>query len=97
MASSNGVSPGEKGLPFAITGSTLRDCIFTVKSMTGPLTYYVERLGSDMDSGSGLRKLRTTGNISISPELFEKLYLEPRDGSGTKNVIQKTVANPSPV
>ena len=36
-----------------------------------------EYLDRDHDAGAALRKIKTAGSISISPELFEKLYLSP--------------------
>jgi hypothetical protein len=32
-------------------------------------------IGNDIDSGTALNRIRTAGSISISPELFEKIYL----------------------
>ena len=36
-----------------------------------------EYLNKDYGNDAALRKIRTAGSISISPELFEKLYLSP--------------------
>ena len=36
-----------------------------------------EYLDKDYGSGEALRRIRTAGSLSISPELFEKLYLAP--------------------
>jgi hypothetical protein len=38
-----------------------------------------EYLEKDYDEGAALSKIRTAGSISISPELFEKLYLSPEN------------------
>jgi hypothetical protein len=32
-----------------------------------------------MGSEAALRRIRTAGSISISPELFEKIYLNPQN------------------
>lgn len=42
-----------------------------------------------------LRRIRTAGSVSISPELFEKLYLSPQNA--VKGELRKTFANPTPV
>lgn len=42
-----------------------------------------------------LRKIRTAGGLSISPELFEKIYLAPK--SRVKGDIRATVGNPTPL
>ena len=34
-------------------------------------------LDKDYGSDAALKRIRTAGSISISPELFEKLYLSP--------------------
>ena len=48
-----------------------------------------------MDSDHALKQIRTAGSISISPELFEKLYLSPQNA--VKGDLRKTFANPTPV
>ena len=50
---------------------------------------------SSMDSDTALRKIRTAGSISISPELFEKIYLSPQNT--VKGDLRKTFGNPTPV
>ena len=42
-----------------------------------------------------LQKIRTAGTLSISPELFEKLYLTPKTPS--KGSLRGMVGNPSPL
>ncbi|MCJ1306906.1 hypothetical protein MMC25_000550 [Agyrium rufum] len=49
----------------------------------------------DMDSGEALNRIRTAGSISISPELFEKLYLSPQNK--VKGDLRKTFGNPTPI
>jgi hypothetical protein len=49
----------------------------------------------DMDSEVALRRIRTAGSISISPELFEKIYLSPQNI--VKGDLRKTFGNPTPV
>lgn len=52
-------------------------------------------LGNDMDNEAALKRIRTAGSISISPELFEKIYLSPQNA--VKGDLRKTFANPTPV
>ena len=54
-----------------------------------------EHLDSDHDSGTALHKIKTAGSISISPALFEKLYLSPENR--VKGELRKTFANPTPL
>jgi len=44
---------------------------------------------------SALRRMRTAGSITITPELFEKIYLSPKNR--VSNNIRSTVGNPTPV
>ncbi|TVY78144.1 Protein alcS [Lachnellula suecica] len=46
-------------------------------------------------NGEALNRIRTAGSISISPELFEKLYLSPQNA--VKGDLRKTFGNPTPV
>lgn len=48
-----------------------------------------------MDSNTALHQIRTAGSISISPELFEKLYLSPQNK--VKGELRKTFGNPTPL
>src|ERR1700722_19439438 len=48
-----------------------------------------------MDNESALKKIRTAGSISISSELFEKIYLSPQNSA--KGDLRKTFGNPTPV
>ncbi|TGO33701.1 hypothetical protein BHYA_0231g00130 [Botrytis hyacinthi] len=52
---------------------------------------------NDMSIGSedALKRIKTTGSISISPELFEKIYLSPQNS--VKGDLRKTFGNPTPV
>ena len=52
-------------------------------------------LKGDETSENALRRIRTAGSISISPELFEKIYLSPQNA--VKGDLRKTFANPTPV
>lgn len=56
---------------------------------------YHQHLDVNHDSETALRKIRTAGSISISPELFEKLYLTPQ--TKVKGELRKTVGNPTPL
>lgn len=42
-----------------------------------------------------LRHVRTAGTISLTPELFEKLYLSPQNA--VKGELRKTFGNPTPM
>ena len=50
---------------------------------------------ANMNHGEALQRIRTAGSISISPELFEKLYLSPQNA--VKGDLRKTFGNPTPV
>lgn len=56
---------------------------------------YHQHLDMGHDSDTALRKIRTAGSISISPELFEKIYLSPQNK--VHGDLRKTVANPTPL
>jgi len=47
------------------------------------------------DPDVALRKIQTSGSISISPELFEKIYLSPQNK--VAGDLRKTFANPTPL
>jgi len=49
----------------------------------------------NMSHGAALNRLRTAGSISISPEMFEKLYLSPQNN--VKGDLRKTFGNPTPM
>ncbi|KAI4186274.1 MAG: hypothetical protein LQ346_005723 [Caloplaca aetnensis] len=53
------------------------------------------RKTADTSSDEALRQIRTANTISISPELFEKLYLTPQ--TKVKGDLRGTFANPTPV
>lgn len=42
-----------------------------------------------------LRRIRTAGSVSMSPELFEKLYLSPENR--VSGDLRKTFGNPTPM
>lgn len=50
---------------------------------------------TSMDHEAALKRIRTAGSISISPELFEKIYLSPQNV--VKGDLRKTFGNPTPV
>jgi hypothetical protein len=50
---------------------------------------------TNMDNETALKKIGTAGSISISPELFEKIYLSPQNA--VKGDLRKTFGNPTPV
>lgn len=50
---------------------------------------------TNMDHGDALHRIRTAGSISISPELFEKIYLSPQNN--VKGDLRKTFGNPTPL
>jgi hypothetical protein len=47
------------------------------------------------DPDTALRRLRTAGSLSISPELFEKIYLSPKNR--VSGDIRSTFGNPTPL
>src|SRR5262249_10208613 len=49
----------------------------------------------NMDTNDALKKIQTAGSISISPELFEKIYLTPQNR--VKGDLRKTFGNPTPL
>ncbi|KAI4093030.1 MAG: hypothetical protein LQ344_003177 [Seirophora lacunosa] len=53
------------------------------------------RVKPDTSSDEALKHIRTANTISISPELFEKLYLTPQQA--VKGDLRSTFANPTPV
>lgn len=58
----------------------------------GKSTYQMEE---HADSEAALGRMETAGNLSISPELFEKLYLAPKNE--VSNNLRTTFGNPSPL
>ena len=52
-------------------------------------------MGNDVSSDTALRRIKTAGSISISPELFEKIYLSPQNA--VKGDLRKTFGNPTPL
>lgn len=57
--------------------------------------YGNEHLNSNMDTNEALNRIKTAGSISISPELFEKIYLSPQNQ--VKGDLRKTFGNPTPL
>ncbi|RMJ24964.1 hypothetical protein PHISP_04162 [Aspergillus sp. HF37] len=55
----------------------------------------VRRLGPEETKSSALHKMRTAGSVSISPELFEKLYLNPK--TPATGDLRRMIGNPTPV
>lgn len=54
-----------------------------------------QHLDQNMDEDLALKHIRTAGSISITPELFEKLYLSPKNE--VKGELRKTFGNPTPL
>jgi len=52
-------------------------------------------LHGDMEPSDALKRIQTAGSISISPELFEKIYLSPQNA--VKGELRKTFGNPTPL
>jgi len=52
-------------------------------------------LDNDLDSDTALKRIKTTGSLSISPELFEKIYLSPQNR--VAGDLRKTFGNPTPL
>ncbi|MDI1488793.1 MAG: hypothetical protein OHK93_008069 [Ramalina farinacea] len=51
--------------------------------------------GRDHSSDEALHKLRTANSVTISPELFEKIYLNPQNN--VKGDLRQTFGNPTPL
>ncbi|RMZ85167.1 hypothetical protein DV738_g224, partial [Chaetothyriales sp. CBS 135597] len=47
------------------------------------------------DEEAGLSRIRTAGSLTITPELFEKIYLSPKNQ--VSNNLRSTLANPTPL
>ena len=47
------------------------------------------------DPDTALKRMRTAGSISMTPELFEKIYLSPKNQ--VSNNIRSTFGNPTPL
>lgn len=70
--------------------------LFDADTRAGPYgNGYHQHLDDSHDSETALRKIRTAGSISITPELFEKLYLSPQNKVAGE--LRKTVGNPTPL
>ncbi|KAI0597511.1 GPR1/FUN34/YaaH-class plasma membrane protein [Biscogniauxia sp. FL1348] len=54
-----------------------------------------EFLHKDLRPDLAMNKIKTAGSISISPDLFEKLYLSPQNQ--VKGDLRKTFGNPTPI
>jgi len=52
-------------------------------------------VGPDLNNDQALRRIRTAGSISISPEQFEKLFLSPQNK--VQGQLRSTFANPTPL
>ncbi len=52
-----------------------------------------EHLHDGMSPDSAIKKIQTAGSISISPALFEKLYLSPQNH--VKGNLRQTFGNPT--
>ena len=59
---------------------------------TGPGGY---DLNSSHSTDYALNRIATSGSISISPELFEKIYLSPQNK--VSGDIRRTFGNPTPM
>ncbi|KAL8944367.1 MAG: hypothetical protein Q9211_000601 [Gyalolechia sp. 1 TL-2023] len=80
------------------TFNTIFPSLHNVSEDSGPRNYVDApspiRLKADTSSDEALKHIRTANNISISPELFEKLYLTPQ--KAVKGDLRNTFANPTP-
>lgn len=56
---------------------------------------YHQHLDHNTEPDLALRQIQTAGSISISPELFEKMYLSPPNK--VKGELRKTFGNPTPL
>lgn len=53
------------------------------------------QLDGNIDTDAALRRIKTAGSLSISPELFEKIYLSPKNQ--VSNNLRTTFGNPTPL
>jgi len=53
------------------------------------------RTGRDISSDEALNKIKTANSLTISPELFEKIYLNPQNA--VKGELRNTFGNPTPL
>jgi len=60
--------------------------------LTGGAGYHLD---SNHDADLALKKIQTAGSLSISPELFEKIYLSPQNKIAGD--LRKTFGNPTPL
>jgi hypothetical protein len=87
-------------LPFLHSRRRLESEVFTMADLekdhapgtNGNGNYHMDE---SIDSETALRKIRTAGSISISPELFEKIYLSPKNQ--VSNNLRSTFGNPTPL
>ncbi|KAF2801392.1 uncharacterized protein BDZ99DRAFT_239685 [Mytilinidion resinicola] len=56
---------------------------------------YHQHLDNSHGSDEALRRIQTAGSISISPELFEKIYLSPQNR--IHGDLRRTFGNPTPL
>jgi len=52
-------------------------------------------LDAGADPDTALKRIQTSGSLSISPELFEKIYLSPQNRIAGD--LRKTFGNPTPL
>jgi len=60
---------------------------------TSPTSPY--QMGRDIPSDEALNQIRTANSLTISPELFEKIYLNP--SNNVKGDLRQTFGNPTPL
>ncbi|RMZ91009.1 hypothetical protein DV736_g1768, partial [Chaetothyriales sp. CBS 134916] len=62
-------------------------------AVNGPQRYDLHH--DTHDEETGLSRIRTAGSLTISPELFEKIYLSPKNQ--VSNNLRSTLGNPTPL
>ena len=67
----------------------------TIDIEKGPILGRLPFEDSEEDCDAALHRVRTAGNINMSPELFEKIYLSPQNK--VSGDIRTTFANPTPL
>lgn len=75
----------------AATGPTAKD----FSDSDTPSTNGHRQLHEKMSPQDALGAIQRTGSVSISPELFEKIYLSPQNK--VSGDLRKTFANPTPL
>lgn len=89
MAATNGYQNGAR----TNSNGEVLEKDFSQTTNNGAEAYHMNDV--NMPHGDAIKRIQTAGSISISPELFEKLYLSPQNN--VKGDLRKTFGNPTPL